>query len=164
MWVAAWSALKAVRHCKPSTSVRSTRQQHASPCSCVSPARPRVMFPRVAADQAVKGALRLGGALALYTSIRCPLLHATGSDALSCGAAGGVTVMTLTATDPGRIAFLKQYFQAVLGSAVSSSSGGKGAAVRPVPTHLVLASAAMSGAIVFGGSDMLAHRLLGLRW
>ncbi len=73
----------------------------------------------------------------------------------------------VTVGDPGRMAFLRQYFATVLGSAASKSAvlGAAGrAAAPPVPTHLILVSTAMSGAIVFGGIDMMLHRALGLRW
>ncbi len=84
----------------------------------------------------------------------------THSDALSCGPAGALAVALPTAMDSGRMRFLAEYYAAVLRKAAPVG----GAPPPPVPTHLILVSAAFSGAILLGGSDMLAHRLLGLRW
>jgi hypothetical protein len=94
-----------------------------------------------------------------YTAVRCALLGLTCSDAISCGVAGGLAVAVPTALDPARVAFLQSYYAAVLGSAVKGA-----AAPKAVPAHFVIATSAFSGALLIGGTDMLAHRLLGVRW
>jgi hypothetical protein len=106
----------------------------------------------------------LGGVFALYTSVRCALLQATGgSDAIACGTAGALAVVAPTLASKNRLLFLREYYGDALSTLAKSNNGPK-VKVHPASSSLVVAISALSGAVVFGAPDMLAHRLLGVRW
>jgi hypothetical protein len=70
-----------------------------------------------------------------------------------------------TLADPNRTRLVAR----AIGEALSRPSRGgapgfASAAAVPVPRHVVAVSAAFSGALVLGGADIAAYRLLGLRW
>lgn len=71
--------------------------------------------------------------------------------------------------DKNRLQFLREYYGDALSNLAAkqaSTSLNKGPRVRtpPAPTGLIVAVSALSGACIFGLPDMLAHRLLGVRW
>lgn len=111
--------------------------------------------------EASRASLRLSSVIGGYTAVRCGLLSITRSDAISCGIAGACAVAIPTLMDPYRIQFLQTYYTNSLKTATSTTTGKP---LPPLPKHFVIATSAFSGAVIFGGLDMLLHRLLGLRW
>jgi len=123
------------------------------------------------AAEAARAAARIGAVAAGYTLVRTLLQRVQRSDALACAGAGAAAVAVPTLADPNRVRLLREVFGEALagagpggaGSAALTSAARAAAAAR-VPLHLVGASAALSGALVLGGADVLLFRGLGLRW
>ena len=123
----------------------------------------KTLTSKVIAVEAGKAGSRLAAVVAGYTAIRCFLQNIQKSDAFACAGAGACAVAVPTLADERRVKFMKEIFSNAL-----SSGGGKGfsrgAPPPPVPLHLVAVSAAFSGALILGGTDVILWRTLGLRW
>jgi hypothetical protein len=94
----------------------------------------------------------LGGALALFSAVRCAGDSLTNSRAAASMLAGATAVAVANLALPGRREWSVEYYTRVL--------------QRPKPLGLgaVVAITAGSGAIVFGGADLLLYWLTGVRW
>ena len=127
----------------------------------------KTLTPKVIALEAGRAGARLSAVVAGYTAVRCLLQNIQRSDALACAGAGACAVAVPTLADERRVKFMKEIFS----NALSSASGGGGVKgfsrsgpPPPVPLHLIAVSAAFSGAIILGGTDVLLWRVLGVRW
>ena len=119
---------------------------------------------KIIIKEASRAGLRLSSIIGGYTAVRCTLLSLTHSDSISCGIAGATAVAIPTILDPHRIQFLQTYYTNSLKPLLSNNNSYHNRQIPPLPKHFVIATSAFSGAIMFGGSDMLLHRLLGIRW
>jgi hypothetical protein len=104
--------------------------------------------------QAGIAAPQLGAALGAFALVRTTLEEARGgrgSQWLPAVVAGGAAVALVNTAVPSRRAWMVRYLTAALG------------ATAPVPTGLVVAQSAVSGAVVLGGADRLLDAVLGVR-
>jgi hypothetical protein len=126
------------------------------------------LTPALVAGQSVGAAGRLAAVFAAYTAARGLLrgaLYAVGAprvDAIASATAGGAVVTAATLMSPARRALLEASFARAVEGA---RGGGRAAAGRALlPTHILAAAAAVSGALTLGGADLLILKPLGLRW
>ena len=128
----------------------------------------KTLTPKVIALEAGRAGARLSAVVAGYTAVRCLLQNIQRNDALACAGAGACAVAVPTLADERRVKFMKEIFSNALSSASGGGGGGKGFSRSgpppPVPLHLIAVSAAFSGAIILGGTDVLLWRVLGVRW
>lgn len=126
------------------------------------------LTPALVATQSVGAAARLAAVFASYTALRGLLrgtlysLDMPRVDAISSAMAGGAVVSAATLMSPARRALLETSFARAVESAQGSSRVAAGRAA--LPTHILAAAAAVSGALTLGGADLLILKPLGLRW
>ena len=124
----------------------------------------KTLTPKIIAIEGGKAASRLGLVVGGYTAIRCLLQNIQQSDALACAGAGACAVAIPTLADERRVKLMKEIFSNALSSAGGKGGISKSGQIPPVPLHIIAVSAAFSGALVLGGTDMFLWRTLNIRW
>ena len=113
--------------------------------------RKTLTWPAIGRQSGVAAA-QVGGALTVFSAVRCSVEAATGgATALSSLLAGALAVAAVNLSVPSRRAWHVKYYTTVLGSK------------QPVGLPVIFGFSALSGAVTLGGCDIALQRLLGVR-